>query len=120
MKLQIVLLALAAAAAGEKQVTLTGWFADADCARARAGSYTQTNPDCARRCLENGAAPVFISDQAKAVFAVKDYSAAIGDLGYRLEVRGVVDEAAKTIRVLEVKHLEAQGPACMRRKQMAF
>lgn len=42
-----------------ESVTLTGWFSDASCATARAksGTFTSTNPDCARRCIEKGEAP---------------------------------------------------------------
>ena len=42
--------------AAEKAVTWTGWFADMGCARARAtyGTFSATNPDCAKTCNRNG------------------------------------------------------------------
>jgi hypothetical protein len=118
----IISLALAGGAgAEEKNVTWTGWFSDMKCAapRAAAGVFTITNPDCARMCLEKGAAPVFISEQAKAIFQVKDYSSIIGDLGYHLEIQGAVDEAAKTIAIRNVKRLAYQGAACARPRKSA-
>jgi len=101
-------------AAEPQTVTWTGWFSDSQCALARAASgiFTATNPDCARRCIEKGAAPVFISEQAKAVFTVKDYPGVIADLGYRLEVVATVDEAAKTLSIKKVTRVSEAGPAC--------
>ena len=68
--------------AAEKAVTWTGWFADMGCARARAtsGTFSATNPDCAKTCIEKGDSAAFISEQAKAVFQVKGYSV-VEDLG---------------------------------------
>ena len=106
-----------AQAPASKQVTWTGWFADDGCARARltAPVLTQTNPDCARKCLEKGAAPVFISEQAHAIYRVSDYTGVAGDLGYHLELTGTLDETGKTISVQAVKRIsEYQGPSCAR------
>ena len=105
--------------AGEKSVSWTGWFSDLKCASARAasGTFTATNSDCAKRCIEAGAAPVFISEQAKAIFQVKAYSAVVGDLGYHLEVQGTVDDAANTITIEKVKRLDYEVRACVRPKK---
>lgn len=103
-----------------KQVTWTGWFGDASCAPGRltAPVLTQSNPECVKTCLEKGVAPVFISEQARAIFAVKNYSAIIENLGYRLEISGSVDEAAKTISIQSVKRIsEYEGAACARPKK---
>jgi hypothetical protein len=119
VRAQILLLAAAftgAAAAEEKTVTWTGWFADSKChaAGAIAGKVTGTNPDCSKTCIEQGASPVFVSEQANAIFAVKEYASVMDDLGFHVEVQAVVDEAGKTIRVRGLKHLEAQGASCAR------
>jgi len=117
--ISLISLALAAVARPEENsVTWTGWFSDEKCASARAanGIFSATNPDCARSCIEKGSAPVFISEQAKAIFRVKDYSSVFEDLGYHIEIQAVVDEAAKTIRISNVKRLAYQGAACARRK----
>jgi hypothetical protein len=105
--------------AEENSVTWTGWFSDLKCASARAaaGTFSGTNPDCARSCIEKGAAPVFISEQAKAIFQVKDSSSVIEDLGYHIEVQATVDEATKMIRIQKVKRLAYQGAACARPKK---
>ena len=102
-----------------KRVIWTGWFSDSQCATARAaaGSFSATNPDCAKKCIENGSAPVFISEQERAVFKIKNYSSALDDLGYYLEITGVVDEAEKTISVEKVKRLSQEGAACTRQRK---
>jgi hypothetical protein len=101
-----------------KRVTWTGWFSDVKCAsgRAASGVFTATNPDCARKCIQEGAAPVFISEQARAVFTVKDH-VVLDDLGYHVEIQATVDAAAKTISDLKVKRLEYEGAACGRPKK---
>ncbi len=98
--------------------TWTGWFSDEKCARARAnsGTYTATNADCARRCIEEGAAVVFIAEQEKALYVVKNYPAAKDDLGYNVEVTGTLDGQTQTLTVQSVKRLEAVGPSCGRPK----
>ena len=63
--------------------------------RAASGTFTATNSDCAKRCIQNGSAPAFISEQAQAVFTVKDYPAVADDLGFRVEELAEVDEAAE-------------------------
>jgi hypothetical protein len=97
--------------------TLTGWFADEGCAKGKvaSGVIKPTNPECARTCIEKGNRLVFISEQGKEMFYVRDYSMASGtqQLGYHIEITGIADSAAKTISVATVKRIgEYQGPAC--------
>jgi len=122
--LAIGLLALSAAGDAEsilKSVTWTGWFSDADCAAGRvaSGKISATNPDCAKQCIEKGIAPVFISEQAKAMFTVKDRDV-IADLGYHVEVQARLDEAAKTIEIQKVTQLGEAGVACARPRKVNF
>jgi hypothetical protein len=72
----------------------------------------------AKRCIERGAAPVFISEQAKGIFKVKDYPGIIDDLGYHVEIAAMVDESAKTISVQKVKRLSYEGATCARPKKI--
>jgi len=103
-----------------KQVTWTGWFADAGCGNGRFSSaaFTPPNPECAKQCIQKGIAPIFLSEQARTEFQVKGYSGVVENLGYRLEVTGKVDDAAKIISITSVKRIsEYQGPACARPKK---
>jgi hypothetical protein len=98
--------------------TWKGWFSDLSCAASRAtsGVFTGTNPECAKKCLESGVPPAFISDEAKAVLRVQGHPTLKDDLGYYVEVTGEVDMDAKTINVRSVKRLEYQGASCARPK----
>ncbi|MGD0361180.1 MAG: hypothetical protein ABSC93_09950 [Bryobacteraceae bacterium] len=109
---------LSAAQTGGRGVTWTGWFSDLKCASARAanGTFTSTNPECAKTCIKEGAAPAFISEQAKAVFTLKDSPSVIDQLGYHVEVQATVDDAARTITIRKIKQLGYDGAACQRRK----
>jgi hypothetical protein len=99
-----------------KSVTWTGWFSDQGCAsgRAASGVFTATNPECAKKCIEGGAEAVFIGEEAKAVYKVKDYPSVVDDLGWRLEIAGTVDESAKTISVTSVRRLAPVVLSCGR------
>lgn len=115
----VILMALGVCAhAGSRNVTWTGWFSDEGCARGRANSgvYTATNPDCARQCIERGSPAVFIAEQEKAIYLVKDYSGVREDLGYKVEVSGILDDEAKTLTVRDVKRLERVSLFCARPK----
>jgi hypothetical protein len=96
--------------------TWTGWFSDKGCAapRIEKGIVGPNNPGCVKRCLDEGATPVFVSEQAKALFEVMDYAPVRADLFYHLEVTGMVDAKAKTIAVKSVRRLEYVGPMCAR------
>ena len=96
--------------------TWKGWFSDLSCAasRAQSGTFTQTNPECAKKCLDSGVPPAFISDEGKAVLRVQGHPTLKDDLGYYVEVTGDVDLEAKTINVRSVKRLEYHGASCAR------
>jgi hypothetical protein len=109
-----------AGAAGQKSaeatVSWTGWFSDKGCAAAKikSGNISPNGTACVKKCLEDGATPVFISEQARAMFEVKDYPSVSSDVGYRVELTGVVDEQAKTISVRSVKRLSEVVQMCAR------
>lgn len=121
--LGLVIPALAAAqsAPEPRTTTSTGWFSDKGCAAPKVarGQIGPNNPVCVKRCLDEGAVPVFISEQAKAMFDVKDYATVKDDVGYRVEITGIVDEEAKTITVKSVKRLEAVPVTCARPQKKA-
>jgi hypothetical protein len=99
-------------------VTWTGWFSDQGCAsgRAASGTFTATNPDCAKSCIEKGARAVFISEQAKALLKVNGYAGVLDDLGWHLEIQGAVNAAGDEIEITNVKRLDYTGAACSRPK----
>ena len=107
----VLVLATSALAAAvrpaETVVTLNGWFSDEGCAAAKlkADEVTPNGTICVKKCLDEGAVAVFVNPEARAMHRVVDQVAAKTDVGYYLEVRGVVDEKAKTISVRSVNRL---------------
>jgi hypothetical protein len=94
--------------------TWTGWFSDKQCARVRADEEPRPNgTPCVRKCLDEGSTPVFISEQARAVYEVRGYSAVKEDVGFRVELTGEVDEQAKTVAVTSVKRLSEVTSSCL-------
>jgi hypothetical protein len=95
--------------------TWTGWFSDKRCARPP-GPDDSVRPNgtaCVKKCLNGGAAPVFVSEQANALYDVQNHASVADDVGYRVEVTGVVDEKAKTISVRSVKRLSEVTALCL-------
>ena len=88
------------------------WFSDKTCARVTDDTPRPNGTACVKKCLAEGAALVFISEQAKAVFEVRDFPTAKDDVGYHVELTGTVNPVAKTISVRSVKRLSELTAIC--------
>ena len=97
-------------------VKVNGWFSDKGCAAAKLKSdeVTPNGTVCVKKCLDEGATPVFVDPKARAMYDVKDHATLKDDVGYYLEVSGVVDEKAKTISVRSVRRLGDVIEMCAR------
>lgn len=95
-------------------VTWTGWFSDMECATPRVarGIIAPNGSDCVKRCLDKGVAAVFISEQAQALFQVKNFPSVKDEVGYHVELTGTIDEGANTITVQSVRRLEHVAEQC--------
>ena len=94
--------------------TWTGWFSDKQCARVRPDEEPRPNGTaCVKKCLDEGSPAVFISEQAKALYEVRDYASAKDDVGFRVEITGEVDEKAKAVSVKSVKRLSEVTAMCL-------
>jgi hypothetical protein len=98
----------------ENTTTWTGWFSDKGCAesKVKSGNIGPNGTECVKKCLTQGATPVFISEQARAMYEVVDHPGVIEDVGYHVELTGVVDEKAHTIAVRSVKRLAEVPQTC--------
>src|SRR5262249_27493489 len=107
-------LAMGATEAGP--VKLTGWFACEKCTAPRVakGDIRPSNPECAKECITKGSEAVFLSEQRKESFRVRNYAAAKEDLGYHVQVTGEIDRAANTISIKTVERLDSMGASCSR------
>jgi hypothetical protein len=99
-------------------VTLHGWFSDKLCAPAKikAEAITPNGTTCVKKCLDDGATPVFVDPKARAMYDVTNHPSVKDDVGYYLELTGVVDEKAKSISVQSVKRLGDVVQMCGRKK----
>ena len=68
---------------------------------------------CVKKCLKEGAAPVFLSEQANAAYDVQNHASIAEDVGHRVKVTGVIDEKAKSISVRSVKRLSEVTALCL-------
>ena len=57
---------------------------------------------------------VFIAEQERSIYIVKNYAGAKDDLGYKIEVTGTLDEESRAITVKSVKRLQPVSASCSR------
>ena len=105
---------LGAQPSATKAVTWNGWFSDKQCARIIPGEFPRPNGTaCVKKCLDEGATAVFISEQARAIYDVRGFPTVKDNVGYYLEVIADVDEKAKTISVKSAKRLSEVTASCL-------
>jgi hypothetical protein len=105
-------LTTSASSADGKPVTASGWFADKACAEARAksGTFTSTNPECALRCMKKGEKLVFIAEHQKAIWLVDQPASYIEHIGEYVEIKGSLNESA--LQIESLKTIEKVRPSC--------
>jgi hypothetical protein len=69
---------------------------------------------CVKKCLDEGAPAVFVDPKARAMYRVKDYPDVKKDVGFYIELMGVIDAEAKTISVRSTKQLGEVAQMCAR------
>jgi hypothetical protein len=108
-------LILAGAATGSAE-TLRGWVSDEQCARGRAsdGTYTGTNPDCAKKCIANGTKTVLIDSDHKRILVVENPAAVKENIGDYVEVQGSLESGSDLVRVSSIKMIEKGSAMCGR------
>jgi hypothetical protein len=96
------------------KTVLRGWLSDEGCARGRAqsGTYTQTNPDCAKECVATGKKIVFIEVEHKRILLIRNQDAARQNIGDQVEITGEVDAGAKTVQIDSLKMIEKGRAMC--------
>ncbi len=104
-----------------RAVTLNGWFSDKGCAASKIASrdITPNGTICVKKCLDDGATPVFVDQKAGRMYDVVGYAEVKDDVGFYLEVDATVDENAKTITIRSAKRLGDVIQMCGRKKPPA-
>lgn len=93
---------------------IKGWISDKDCAtgRANGGTFTGTNPQCAKKCISKGATTVLIVPDQKLLLTIDNPTAAKSNIGDYVEVTGAVNEKAKTLHIAGLKMLTKGVAMC--------
>lgn len=92
--------------------TIQGWVSDEGCARGRAnsGTFTGTNPECAKKCIASGAKMVLIVPDQRRLLIVANPSAAKANIGDFVEITGSVE--ARTVHIDSLKMLTKGVAMC--------
>jgi hypothetical protein len=93
---------------------LRGWLSDEQCAKGRAesGTFTGTNPDCAKRCVSQGRKIVLVDPQGKRVLVLANQDIGKSHIGDYVEITGEVDSRQMTLHADSLKFLEKGVTMC--------
>ena len=91
-------LSFAAATAFAADSKLTGYISDSMCAAKHAG----TGAACAKKCLQGGDKPVFVSAADKAVYSIDNPDAVKAFWGAKVDVSATVDASAKSVHITAI------------------
>jgi hypothetical protein len=97
-----------------KNEVLRGWLSDEQCAkgRAQAGTYTATNPRCAKECVVAGKKIVLVDPEGKRILVLTNQEIGKKNVGDYVEISGQVDSTAKTLHADSLKFLEKGSAMC--------
>jgi hypothetical protein len=97
-----------------KTETLRGWLSDEQCSKGRAqvGTYTATNPDCAKECVKKGKQIVLIDPVGKRILVLTNQDVGKKNIGDYVEIAGEIDSKAMTIHADSLKFLEKGSVMC--------
>jgi hypothetical protein len=109
---------LAQQAVRQPDTAIRGWLSDEGCARGRAesGTFTATNPTCARECVAKGKKIVLIDPDRKMIFEIANQNLAKKNIGDYVEIAGQMDLQAKTVRIASLRMVTRGTASCERPK----
>ena len=80
--------------------SMVGWISDASCGASNASGSAEAR-ECAKRCIKDGASPVFVSEADKKVYKLAGKANAKDHLDHKVQISG--DIKGDTITVTEIK-----------------
>ena len=99
-----VLFGATAFAANQTTKPVDGWISDSQCGAQHMGS----GASCVKKCIANGAKPVFVDDAKKQVWTIDNPDAVASHYGHHVAIQGTVDDSAKSVHITNVR--DAEGP----------
>lgn len=97
-----------ALAADQKPVTINGWVSDSMCGAKHVGGG---GAECAKKCVEGGAKPVFVDDAKKQVWTIDDPASVTSHYGHHVAVVATMDSSNKSVHITKLTMLPDQGSA---------
>ena len=91
--------------AAAKDMSWSGWVIDSKCGAKGANAE---HAACAKKCVDAGEKPVFVTDKDQKVVTVDNPDALMGHLGHHVEVTGKMTDSG-TLHVDKVKMLAQKG-----------
>jgi hypothetical protein len=88
------------AASMASAASMVGWISDASCGASN-GKGDAASRECTKRCIEGGAAAVFVSEADQKVYKLNGNVDTKKHLDYKVQVNG--DVQGDTIKVKEIK-----------------
>ena len=80
--------------------SMVGWISDASCGASNGSSKAESR-ECAKRCIENGAEAVFVSEADQKVYKLAGKPNVKPHLDHKVQISGEVKDG--TITVAEIK-----------------
>jgi hypothetical protein len=65
-----------------------------------------TNPECVKKCIEGGKAPVFVDEAKKAVWSIDNPEAVKDFYGDHVTVTATTDQAKKSVHIVSVTEVK--------------
>lgn len=75
---------------------MTGWISDSSCGAGNANASAASR-DCAKRCIKDGSAPVFVSEKEGKVYHLANADLAKPHLDYKVKISGDVKDGKLVI-----------------------
>ncbi|MFY9853199.1 MAG: hypothetical protein WAK26_04895 [Terracidiphilus sp.] len=92
----IVVFGLTATAVGAgHSMKINGWVSDSMCG----AKHTGTGKECVKKCIDGGAAPVFVDEAKKAVWTIDNPDAVKAFYGDHVTVMATTDAGKKSVHI---------------------
>lgn len=88
---------LSASAFAADSTKISGWISDSMCGAKHSGS--SANPDCVKKCIKMGMAPVFVDEAKKSVWAIDNPDAVKNFYGDHVTITATADMGKKSVHI---------------------
>ena len=92
-----VLLLTAVAARAADSTKIVGWISDSMCGAKHSGSGA--DPDCVKKCIKMGMAPVFVDEAKKSVWTIDNPDAVKDFYGDHVTITATADTDKKSVHI---------------------